>query len=88
MIGSAALARLERIAHAVAAEELSDEIRTLRERTAGGRFYVACLGQFKRGKSTLINALIAEPVLPTGVAPITSIPTIVRYGDDSVRVLH
>jgi hypothetical protein len=36
-----------------------------------GRFYVACIGQFKRGKSTLINALIGEPILPVGFIPIT-----------------
>ena len=28
-----------------------------RPRVSEGRFYVACIGQFKRGKSTLINAL-------------------------------
>jgi GTPase SAR1 family protein len=41
------------------------------------------LGQFKRGKSTLVNALIGEAVLPTSVVPLTSIPTFLRSG--SVR---
>jgi hypothetical protein len=45
-----------------------------------GRFYVACIGQFKRGKSTLINALIGEPVLPVGFIPVTAVPTVIRYG--------
>ena len=45
-----------------------------------GRFYVACLGQFKRGKSTLLNALIGTAVLPTGVVPVTSVVTVVRHG--------
>ena len=52
----------------------------LTERIAGGRFYVACVGQFKRGKSTLLNALLGQDVLPTGVVPVTSVITIVRYG--------
>ena len=47
-----------------------------------GRFRLAVLGQFKRGKSTLLNALIREPLLPTGVLPLTAIPTTIRYGRD------
>lgn len=39
------------------------------------------LGQFKRGKSTFINALLGEKILPTGVIPLTSIITIVKYSD-------
>ena len=33
-------------------------LTTLRERLAEGRFHLAVLGQFKRGKSTLLNALL------------------------------
>jgi hypothetical protein len=50
------------------------------ERLAEGRFYVACVGQFKSGKSTLINALVGEAVFPAGIAPVTSVVTVVRYG--------
>ncbi len=49
-------------------------------RTEKGLFYVACLGQFKRGKSTLLNALVGEPALPAGVVPVTSVVTVIRYG--------
>jgi ribosome biogenesis GTPase A len=38
------------------------------------------LGQFKRGKSTLLNALLGAPVLPTGVTPVTAIPTFIKAG--------
>ncbi len=41
---------------------------------------MACVGQFKRGKSTLLNALVGEPVLPTGVVPVTSAITVLRHG--------
>ena len=41
---------------------------------------MVCVGQFKRGKSTLINALVGAAVLPTGVTPVTSVVTIVRHG--------
>jgi hypothetical protein len=38
------------------------------------------LGQFKRGKSTLLNALLGMPLLPTGVVPVTAIPTFIAAG--------
>lgn len=47
-----------------------------------GRFRLAVLGQFKRGKSTLLNALLHEPLLPTGILPVTAIPTTLRYGPE------
>jgi len=75
-----ALALLERIAVEVDAASIVSEVRALAERIEQGRFYVACIGQFKRGKSTVINALLGRRVLPTGVVPVTSVPTIVRYG--------
>ena len=39
----------------------------LRDRLAEGRFQLAVLGQFKRGKSTLLNALLGEDILGTGI---------------------
>ena len=52
----------------------------LRQRLAAGRFQLAVLGQFKRGKSTLLNALLGAEVLPTGVVPVTAIPTFLQHG--------
>ena len=45
------------------------------------RCHLAVLGQFKRGKSTLINALLGAPVLPAAVVPLTSIPTFLHGGE-------
>src|SRR5579871_5671399 len=50
-----------------------DQISALRVRVAG---------EAKRGKSTLINALLGRPVLPSGVTPLTAVATTVRYGED------
>ncbi len=82
-----ALFRLAEIAADFAAQRISADLRSLAERVSEGRFYVAAVGQFKRGKSTLLNALVGQPVLPAAVVPVTSIPTILRYGDSlSARV--
>jgi hypothetical protein len=59
---------------------VADDATALGERLRAGRFFVTCVGQFKRGKSTVLNALVDDPVLPVGVAPVTSAVTILRYG--------
>ncbi len=71
---------LAKLAEAAGANALADEARALAERVRGGHFYAACLGQFKRGKSTLLNALVGEPVLPVGVVPVTAVVTVLRHG--------
>jgi Dynamin family len=55
---------------------------TLRERLGQGRLRVLVAGEAKRGKSTLVNALLGRPVLPMGVTPLTALATAVRYGED------
>ena len=80
------LQRLADLAESFGAERVVNDARALAERIAEGRFYVACVGQFKRGKSTLLNALVGEAVLPTGVVPVTTVPTVLRYGQPSARV--
>jgi hypothetical protein len=57
-----------------------DELRAGRARLAQARFNLAVLGEFKRGKSTLINALPGRDVVPTGVVPLTSAVTVIRHG--------
>lgn len=58
------------------------QIKELRSRLAKGQLHLAILGQFNRGKSTFINALIQQRILPTSVLPVTSVPTYISYGDD------
>jgi hypothetical protein len=85
--GAPALQRTALLAREAGLASLAAEAERAAERIVEGRFYVACVGQFKRGKSTLLNALIGEPLLPTGVVPVTSVVTIVRYGTErSARV--
>lgn len=59
-----------------------EKLSTLKQRLEEERFHLAVLGQFKRGKSTLLNALLGDEVLPTSVLPLTSIPTFIEYGPE------
>lgn len=78
------LAELLRALMTVAAERHDDEkrerARTLLARLAEDEFQLAVVGQFSRGKSTLMNAILGRPYLPTGALPMTSVVTSVRYG--------
>jgi GTPase SAR1 family protein len=56
--------------------EIDEEIQKLRE----NRFYLVALGQFKRGKTTLLNALLGEELLPVGVLPLTTVVTLICHG--------
>jgi len=60
--------------------ELVERAQRLAERIAAQRFHIAVLGEFKRGKSTLVNALIGQELLPSGVVPLTAVATEVHFG--------
>lgn len=55
---------------------IHEEIQKLQ----ANKFHLVVLGQFKRGKTTFINALLGEELLPVGVVPVTSIVTLIQYG--------
>lgn len=56
-------------------------LAALRARFAAHAFNLVVAGEFKRGKSTLVNALLGADLLPTGVVPLTSVVTLLHYGD-------
>jgi Dynamin family len=60
-----------------------EQLTALLDRLDAARLRVLVTGEAKRGKSTLINALLGRPVLPAGVTPLTAVTTTVRYGDDA-----
>jgi len=66
----------------------ADECQELTVRLAEDRFTLAVLGQFKRGKSSLMNAVIGRDLLPTGILPLTSAITVLRYGPQERLVVH
>jgi len=81
------LGALAELAQEAGAAHLAEETLSLGQRVAENRFDVTCVGQFKRGKSSLINALVGEAILPVGVAPVTSVVTVLRHGQHrSARV--
>jgi ribosome biogenesis GTPase A len=61
-------------------ETKEDQCRALLVKLAEDRFNLVVVGQFKRGKSSLMNAIIGRDLLPTGLLPLTSAITTLCYG--------
>ncbi|OKH20206.1 dynamin [Hydrococcus rivularis NIES-593] len=64
------------------------DLNNVSENLRQGLFRLLVLGDMKRGKSTFLNALIGEKVLPADVNPCTAVLTIVRYGNDKQVTIH
>jgi Dynamin family len=58
---------------------LVQRLSGLRERFEDSRLQLAVLGQFKRGKSTFLNALLGAALLPVSVVPLTAIPVFIGW---------
>ena len=71
---AAALARYDR-------PDLDARLGHTRERVRRGRVRVLVVGEFKQGKSMLVNALVGAPVCPVFDDVATAVPTVVSYAD-------
>ncbi len=68
-----------------AAPEDLEELKTALHDLEGIFMLVAC-GEFNAGKSSLLNTLLGERVMPEGVTPTTDRITIVSYGEEAKDV--
>jgi small GTP-binding protein len=78
---------LERLATALArfgSDVEPDDLRRFREARdqLTGLFLLVVAGEFNSGKSSFINALLGERVLPEGVTPTTDRINLLRYGPE------
>ena len=63
---------------------LEEEIKKLNN----GKFRFLIIGDFNRGKSTILNAFFGKGLLPMGVTPTTAIPTFVKHGEGENVLLY
>ena len=61
--------------------DLNERLDKARKRLGSKEVTTAIVGEFKRGKSTLINALIQTSVCPVDADIVTAVPTLVKYGE-------
>ena len=68
--------------------EYRSRVETLLTREQGDRIEIAVLGRVSSGKSSLINAMLRQPLLPVGAVPVTTVVTRIRHGTTvAVRTL-
>ncbi|WP_027364547.1 dynamin family protein [Desulfotruncus alcoholivorax] len=76
-----ALKVLEKLSAGRGNQVLAAYLEEQQQKLVKDRFHLVVLGQFKRGKTTFLNALLGDEVLPTGVVPLTSIVTLIEYAE-------
>ena len=59
-----------------------EEIRQLSGQIESKRYRVAVIGEFRRGKSSMLNALLGASVLPTDILPMTATVNRIVYGSE------
>jgi small GTP-binding protein len=65
---------------ALSYEELEKKLNVARENLEN-LFSIVFIGEFSTGKSSIINALLGERILPEGITPTTNKITILKYGE-------
>ncbi|EFQ84656.1 hypothetical protein HMPREF0063_10509 [Aeromicrobium marinum DSM 15272] len=89
---AAQMASLLSDAAALAAETERDDLvgrlTTLAERVKDPTMRVVVVGQFKQGKSALVNALVDAPVCPVDDVVGTAVPTVVSHGETITATLY
>jgi len=66
-----------------ASEEIANELRAIGINLKLPSFRLAFIGEFSRGKSTLINRLLGSELLPVGALPTTAVLTSITAGTDN-----
>jgi hypothetical protein len=67
--------------------DLEARLQQTRQRLVDPAVRVLVVGEFKQGKSLLVNALVNAPICPVDDDIATAVPTAVRYSEDPVATL-
>jgi GTP-binding protein EngB required for normal cell division len=62
--------------------EFRPALATIVDRLESQSFEIAVFGRVSSGKSSLLNHIVAQDVLPVGITPITAVPTRLVYGPE------
>lgn len=73
----------QRATEAFGRPDLTERLVRARERLGRPDLHALVVGEFKQGKSTLVNALLNVPLCPVSDELATVVPTILRHGDQA-----
>lgn len=66
----------------------AEQVAQLIDKLENNAMTVSIIGQFKRGKSSMSNAILEDTILPVGIVPITSAVTKVVYSEKKSAHVH
>lgn len=66
----------------------AEELEKLGDKLKNHVFSVGIMGEFKRGKSTVINALLGQDIVPADIVPCSATLNYVRWDTDKRAVIH
>jgi len=75
------LHHLEKVAYSIRMDNSVDKLKKIKARTDSDTFNLVIVGEFSRGKSTFVNALLGRKILPASKNPTTAIISKIVYGD-------
>lgn len=87
LIQSANSADLEYHSGSLGLESYIDTLNKERDKLQSKVFRFLVIGDKNRGKSTIINVLLGEELLPEGAVATTAIPTFIKYGNKKKMTL-
>lgn len=82
------LQRTGEVCKALQMEETAQLLKRSEEKMKGHKFAIGILGEFKRGKSTVINALLGSEIMPSDILPASATMNRVTYGLEPRAQVH
>ena len=82
------IAELGNICNDLEMAEQEKSLEQVRDRLQNHIFSVGIMGEFKRGKSTVINALLEQPIVPADILPCSATLNYVRWSPEKRAEIH
>lgn len=69
-------------------DEIVRELDLLANQLSTLNYRIAVIGEFKRGKSSLVNALLGTEILPTDILPTTAVINRIVYDNEQKIIIY
>lgn len=73
------IAQLDGVCRHISMDAQADELKNVGNRLKNHIFSVGIMGEFRRGKSTVINALLGQEIVPSDIVPTSATLNYVRW---------
>lgn len=90
MVGSVTqgITKLDSVCRHMSMDAQADELNAISKRLNEHVFSVGIMGEFKRGKSTVINALLGQEIVPADIVPCSATLNYVRWDSEKRAVIN